>query len=130
MIHTEKSLRAQDGDFENYHYQLEDGEKYRLTGGELEWLDFVRGRYAIADHFDENMKDGVYTVDMMGLSESLAFDGLDYHAPCLSCDSVLYEIIFYTADTELFIDVVNENTKNEVVFYAPDRESLVRVDDL
>jgi hypothetical protein len=43
MIHTSESLKIQDGDFENFHYQLDDGEKYRLTDGELEWLDFPKG---------------------------------------------------------------------------------------
>jgi len=107
MIHTAKSLRAQDGKFENYHYQLEDGEKYRLTDDEARWLDFVRGKYAIADHLDENILDGVYIVDMLGLSEALAVDGFAYHAPCLSADSVLQEIVFYTANSDYFIDLDN-----------------------
>ena len=50
MIHTSESLKALDGEFENFHYQLEDGEKYQLTDGELGWVEFVLGRYAIADH--------------------------------------------------------------------------------
>jgi hypothetical protein len=27
-VHTSESLKAQDGRFENYHYQLDDGERY------------------------------------------------------------------------------------------------------
>jgi hypothetical protein len=54
-IHTSKSLKAQDDSTaENYHYQLEDGEQYQLTEGELEWLEFVCGRYSIHDHIVEN----------------------------------------------------------------------------
>ena len=31
QIHTSESLKAQDGEFENFHYTLEDGERYLLT---------------------------------------------------------------------------------------------------
>ena len=37
-IHTSKSLQDQDNEFENFHYQLADGEKYLLTDGEADWL--------------------------------------------------------------------------------------------
>ena len=37
MIHTSESLKAQDGDYENFHYQLEDGDQYQLTEDELGW---------------------------------------------------------------------------------------------
>ena len=30
-IHTSDSLKAQDGEFENFHYQLDDGERYLLA---------------------------------------------------------------------------------------------------
>ena len=30
--------------------------KYQLTKDELQWLDFVRGRYSIADYIDKNME--------------------------------------------------------------------------
>ena len=98
MIHTNDSLRAQDGDFENYHYQLEDGEQYKLTGGELGWLDFVTGRYTIADHLRDNLIDGVYTVDLWGMSEALENDGMFPKAVCLSDDTVLQSIFFYSAE--------------------------------
>jgi hypothetical protein len=98
MIHTNDSLRAQDGDFENYHYQLEDGEQYRLTDGELGWLKFVSGRYTIADHIRDNLIDGVYTVDLWGMSEALENDGMFPKAVCLSDDTVLQSIFFYSAE--------------------------------
>jgi hypothetical protein len=98
MIHTSESLRAQDGDFENYHYQLTDGERYRLTDGELGWLKFVRGRYVIADHIIDNLEDDVYTVDLCGMSEALEDDGCFPKAVCLSDDTVLQAIFFYSAE--------------------------------
>ena len=97
MIHTNDSLRAQDGDFENYHYQLEDGEQYRLTDEELSWLDFVSGRYSIADHITDNLVGVVYTVDLYGMGEALEGDGMFPKAVCLSDDTVLQSIFFYSA---------------------------------
>ena len=97
MIHTNDSLRAQDGDFENYHYQLEDGEQYRLTDDELGWLKFVSGRYSIADHIIDNLSVDVYTVDIQGMSEALENDGMFPKAVCLSDDTVLQSIFFYSA---------------------------------
>ena len=97
MIHTSESLKAQDGEFENYHYQLEDGEQYRLTEGELGWLDFVDGRYSIADHISDNLIDGVYTVETLGLGEALEGDGAFPKAVCLSDQTALQAIFFYSA---------------------------------
>ena len=97
MIHTSESLKSQDGDYENYHYQLEDGDKYRLTEDELQWLAFVRGRYSIADHIDQNMTDGVYTLDTHGLGEALDETGMFPKAVCLSDDTALQAIFFYSA---------------------------------
>ena len=97
MIHTSESLKAQDGDYENYHYQLEDGEQYLLTEGELGWLDFVEGRYSIADHLEDNMVDGVYTMDSYGLGKALQETGMFPKAVCLSDDTVLQAIFFYSA---------------------------------
>jgi len=98
MIHTNDSLRAQDGDFENYHYQLEDGEQYRLTDDELDWLLFVLGRSSIADHVIDNLSVDVYTVDIQGMSEALENDGMFPKAVCLSDDTVLQSIFFYSAE--------------------------------
>ena len=97
MIHTSESLQAQDGHWlENEHYQLEDGQRYQLTEGELEWLEFVRGMYAIADHLSNNMDEsGIYTVDTFGMSEALADDGSFPKAACLSDDTTLQSVFFY-----------------------------------
>ena len=97
MIHTSESLKSQDGDYENFHYQLEDGEQYRLTDGELSWLDFVSGRYSIADHLNDNMVEGVYTMDSYGLGEALDETGMFPKAVCLSDDTALQAIFFYSA---------------------------------
>jgi len=97
MTHTSDSLRSQDGKFENFHYQLDDGEQYRLTDAELGWLKFVSGRYAIADHIRENLVDGVYTVDIEGMSQALEDDGMFPKAVCLSDDTVLQSLFFYSA---------------------------------
>ena len=97
MIHTSESLKSQDGDYENFHYQLEDGQQYRLTDGELDWLDFVGGRYSIADHIEDNMVEGVYTMDSHGLGEALDETGMFPKAVCLSDDTALQAIFFYSA---------------------------------
>lgn len=97
MIHTSESLKKQDGDFENFHYQLEDGEQYKLTESELGWLDFVSGRYAIASHICDNMVNGVYTMDSLSLGSSLDDDGMFPKAVCLSDDTALQAILFYSS---------------------------------
>ena len=103
MIHTSESLKKKDGKFENYHYQLEDGDRYQLSSDELEWLDFVKGRYSIYDHivdnseYGENDSDLIYVVDTMGMSKALYEDGCNYKAVCLSEDTALQAIFFYSS---------------------------------
>ena len=97
MIHTSESLKKQDGDFENFHYQLEDGEQYKLTESELGWLDFVSGRYAIASHICDNMINDVYTMDSLSLGTCLDDDGMFPKAVMLSDDTALQAIFFYSA---------------------------------
>ena len=79
QIHTSQSLKAQDGKFENFHYQLDDGERYLLTDGEADWLfNWVKGKYVIADHLIDNIEETdqgyVYTIDTIGLGEALTDD--------------------------------------------------------
>lgn len=102
QIHTSQSLKAQDGKFENFHYQLDDGERYLLTDGEAEWLfNWVKGKYVIADHLIENIQNTdqgyVYTIDTLGLGEALTDDGMFPKAVMLSDDSALQAIMFYSA---------------------------------
>ena len=94
QIHTSESLKAQDGEFENFHYQLDDGE--------ADWLfNWVKGKYVIADHLIENIEetnDGyVYTMDPIGLGEALTNDQCFPKAVMLSDDSALQAIMFYSA---------------------------------
>lgn len=107
-VHTSESLKDQDGRFENFHYQLDDGERYALTDGEVDWLyNWVRGKYVIADHLIENIicysaeENGndvyVYTVDTIGLGEALTDDLCFPKAVMLSDDSALQAIMFYSA---------------------------------
>ena len=106
-VHTSESLKAQDTKFENFHYQLDDGERYALTDGEQDWLyNWVRGKYVIADHLIENIEcdedaEGndvyVYTVDTLGLGEALTDDQCFPKAVMLSDDSALQAIMFYSA---------------------------------
>lgn len=107
--HTSQSLKAQDGEFENYHYQLVDGEKYLLTDGEADWLlNWVKGKYSIADHLLENIvetDDGlVYTVDSIGLGEALEQDQMFPKAVMLSDDSALQAVFFYSACEPDFLE--------------------------
>jgi len=101
-IHTSESLKAQDGEFENFHYQLDDGERYLLTDGEADWLfNWVRGKYAIADHLIKNIENTdqgyVYTMYTLGLGGALEADGMFPKAVMLSDDTALQAIMFYSA---------------------------------
>ena len=103
-IHTSESLKAQDHEWEeNFHYQLECGEKYKLTDGESEWLyNWVRGKYEIADHLIGNIEedengDSIYTVDCWGMGEALDADQCFPKAVMLSDDSALQGIFFYSS---------------------------------
>ena len=97
MIHTTESLQSQDTEYENYHYQLDDGEQYQLTDGELGWLAHVTNKYMIADHIIKNMEDNVYTMDTIGLGQAMTDDGMFPKIVMLSEDSVLHRIAFYSA---------------------------------
>ena len=97
QVHTTESLQSQDGEFENYHYQLEDGERYQLTDGELGWLRCVTHKYMIAEHIIENMEDNIYTMDVIGLGQAMDDDGIFPKIVMLSEDSVLHRIAFYSA---------------------------------
>jgi hypothetical protein len=100
-IHTSESLKAQDSELDNFHYQLEEGERYQLSEGEMGWLDFVANKYSIHDHIMENSEcdnddNLVYTVETGGMSQALYDDGMPHKAVCLSDDSALNAIFFYS----------------------------------
>ena len=121
-IHTSESLKSQDDECDNYHYQLVDGEKYLLTDGEADWLfNWVKGKYAIASHLLENIESTltppdelintgkaeiryIYTVDTIGLGEALEADGMFPKAVMLSDDTALQAIFFYSACEPAFLE--------------------------
>jgi len=104
-IHTSESLKVQDGDYENFHYQLEDGDQYKLTSGEFGWLQHVTNCYSIASHIwknsycdeDDNL---IYKVDLFGMSEALQDDQMAPKAVMLDDATALQAIFFYS-----FIDL-------------------------
>ena len=102
-IHTSESLKSQVGEFEKFHYQLEDGEKYKLTSGESDWLfKFINGRYSIADHLIDNIEEtedgeSIYTVDCIGMGKALSDDQTFPKAVMLSDDTALQAIFFHSS---------------------------------
>ena len=61
-------------------------------------MDFVRGKYCIYDHLNENLdENNIYTVDTFGMSQALNGDGIDCKAVCLSDDTALQAIFFYSS---------------------------------
>lgn len=69
---------------------------YKLTESELGWLDFVRGRYGIADYIDDNTDEDGYTrFDATEFSPILDGDGMGYKAVCLSDDTSLQRVFFH-----------------------------------
>ena len=80
--------------------------RYQLTEDELSWLNFVRGRYSIADVIDENMLSasdiegnwqfGIVYLDSDEISLALDADCGHYgKAVCLSDDTALQKILFW-----------------------------------
>ena len=77
-------------------FSLDGGLKYQLTKDEQEWLDFVRGRYCIADYIDNNTDDnGLTTFEPFEFSQALDDDcGGCGKGICLSDDTALQMIFF------------------------------------
>ena len=94
-------------------YQLQDEFRgsgipfsYEITDGELGWLDFVSGKYFIADWVEENLvciedeKTGhaKYILEFDNpdsLSESLEEDGMSPKAVCLDENTALARLFFW-----------------------------------
>lgn len=73
--------------------------QYILTKDELHWLDFVRGRYSIAEWIDENLNDDILTFVFPGdLSQALSDDGVQFKAVCLSDDTALQKLFFWLSE--------------------------------
>ena len=84
------------------HRSIRYRDKYKLTDGEFAWLLFVTNSYSIAQHIWDNSKcdendDLIYTVDTIGLGEALKADDSYPKAVCLSDDTALQAVIFYSA---------------------------------
>lgn len=83
-------------------YQIQDdvcctciGIKYQMTKQELQWLNFVKGRYSIADYILERLNDDILKIDDE-LSRYLDYDCKGAgKAVCLSDDSALQRIFFW-----------------------------------
>lgn len=122
-IYTSQFLKSQDDDeSDNYHYQLDDGDKYLLTDGEADWLfNWVKGKYEIASHLIDNIESTltppdelintgkeeiryIYTIDTIRLGEALEADGMFPKAVMLSDDSALQAIFFYSACEPAFLE--------------------------
>ena len=71
--------------------------QYRLTADEIKWIDFVRGRYSIADYLDENMVEDILTIsDADEMSQALNDDCNGFgKAVCLSDETALQKLFFW-----------------------------------
>ena len=76
--------------------------KYIMTEGEIGWLDFVRGRYAIADYVLDNSEENdngelVLSINSPDMSEALIDDDCaeSGKAVCLSDDTALQRLFFW-----------------------------------
>ena len=97
---TYKSKQILDAD-DLYDVQELDSIEYQPTKDELGWLDFVRGKYAIADYFDSVLtmwhEQPVLVIDPYMMSAAMNGDNGDCpFAPCLAEDTALAKLIFWT----------------------------------
>jgi hypothetical protein len=71
--------------------------EYVMTEGELQWLEFVKGKYSVYDYINERLVGNVLTLDdSEAMSQSLDDDNRGAgKAPCLSDDTALQKIIFW-----------------------------------
>lgn len=93
-----------DDDYFNDDFGIYGGILYKLTDAENQWVDFVRGRYSIADYIDQNTDadTGLTLFDSYGITIERGFSAaLDDDckgagkAVCLSDDTALQKIFFY-----------------------------------
>jgi nucleoid-associated protein YejK len=71
--------------------------RYQMTDEELQWYNFVKGRYGIADYIRDNMDgQGIISLnDPEQLSKILEEDGIRNKAVCLSDETALQKIFFW-----------------------------------
>jgi hypothetical protein len=71
---------------------------YQLTDGELGWMEFIKNRYEIYDLLIENIDEKnilTFNFDSYELGQTLANDGVEYKAPCLSDETALQKLFFW-----------------------------------
>ena len=70
---------------------------YQLTEAEQGWVDFVRGKYSIADWIDENTNGDLLTFDCAETMSKALDDDCDGagKAVCLSDDTALQKLFFW-----------------------------------
>ena len=72
------------------------GIRYKLSKEEDVWLNFVKGRYCIANYICDNTdENGITTFESMVFSPILDGDGMRGKAVCLSDKTALQKIFFY-----------------------------------
>lgn len=70
--------------------------KYEMTEAELQWLDFVKGRYTIADYLLDNLEENTVSIDALDVSNALDADCEGFgKAVMLSDDTALQRILFW-----------------------------------
>jgi len=70
--------------------------QYQLTKGESKWVDFVRGRYSIADYIDNNTDENdILTIDNDVSGAMDSDNGGAGKAVCLSDETALQKILFW-----------------------------------
>ena len=71
---------------------------YEMTEGEIEWLNFVKNRYSIANWINKQKTGNVLCFNCPDeLKEALETDGIYPKAPMLSDESALQKLFFWLA---------------------------------
>lgn len=92
-IYTSKDILKMDDLYDLQEYGIV---QYQLTKGEFGWLEFIKGKYAIADYVYENTKDGILTIESNEMSKVLDDDCKGFgKAVMLSDDSGLQRLFFW-----------------------------------
>ena len=72
--------------------------KYKMTVGEIGWLDAVRSKYSISNWIDGNLEGDVLTFnDPQSVAAALENDGHSCKAAMLSDETALQRLFFWLA---------------------------------
>ena len=71
--------------------------KYQMTKDEIEWFEFIHGRYSIGDYVNDNTDgDFILTLDCYEMSQALDNDNPSWgKATMLSDDTALQRLFFW-----------------------------------